>query len=83
MSMAHGQPAVVSEIAVEGMFAEHEREILIAKDAEAFAREVVRLYQDEELWNRLSDAAVQTVERHFSVNAARDSLTELFTSLAK
>ncbi len=83
MSMAHGQPAVVSEIAAEGMFVEHETEILIAKDAEAFAREVVRLYQDEELWNRLSDAAVNTVEKHFSINAARDSLTKLFALLAK
>jgi len=80
MSMAHGQPVVATPMAAEGMFAEHGRELLIAEDAEAFAREVVRLYQDEELWNRLSDASVQNVEDHFSLAAARDSLTTLFDS---
>ena len=54
------------------MFAEHERELLVAEDAAAFAREVVRLYQDEELWNRLSDASVSNVEEHFSITAARN-----------
>jgi len=80
MSMAHGQPVVATPMAAEGMFAEHGRELLIAEDAEAFAREVVRLYQDEELWNRVSDASVQNVEDHFSLAAARDSLTTLFDS---
>jgi GT2 family glycosyltransferase/glycosyltransferase involved in cell wall biosynthesis len=80
MSMAHGQPVVATPAAVEGMFAEHERELLVAKDAEAFAGEVIRLYQDKDLWNRLSDASVQNVEDHFSVTAARNSLVDLFES---
>jgi len=80
MSMAHGQPVVATPAAVEGMFAEHERELLVAEDAESFAREVVRLYQDENLWNHLSEASVQNVEEHFSLATARDSLTTLFDS---
>ena len=80
MSMAHGQPVVATPAAVEGMFAEHERELLVADDAESFAAEVVRLYQDEDLWNRLSDASVQNVEEHFSLATARASLQELFKS---
>jgi len=80
MSMAHGQPVVATPAAVEGMFAEHEREILVANDAESFAAEVVRLYQDENLWNRISDASVQNVENHFSLATARASLSELFDS---
>ena len=80
MSMAHGQPVVATPAAVEGMFAEHERELLVAGDAQAFAREVVRLYQDEDLWERLSAASIQNVEEHFSVTAARNSLLELFAS---
>ncbi len=80
MSMAHGQPVVATPAAAEGMYAEHGKELLIAEDAEAFAREVVRLYQDEALWNRLSVASVQNVQDHFSLAAARDSLTKLFDS---
>lgn len=82
MSMAHGQPVVATPAAVEGMFAEHERELLVAEDAVSFANEVVRLYQDEALWNRLSDASVQNVKEHFSLGTARASLTELFSSFA-
>jgi len=81
MSMAHGQPVVATPAAVEGMFAEHERDILVAEDAAAFASEVVRLYQDEKLWDRLSEASVKNVEEHFSIAAARNSLTTLFDSL--
>lgn len=80
MSMAHGQPVVATPAAVEGMFAEHNREILVAEDAKSFADEVVRLYTDEALWNQVSDASVQNVEQHFSLGAARDSLTALFDS---
>ena len=83
MSMAHGQPVVATPAAVEGMFAEHERELLVAEDAQSFAREVVRLYQDEDLWNHLSDASVQNVEDHFSLATARESLTTLFDSFKK
>ena len=80
MSMAHGQPVVATPAAVEGMFAEHERELLVAEDAQSFADEVVRLYRDEELWNRLSDASTMNVEEHFSVKTARDSLSKLINS---
>jgi glycosyltransferase involved in cell wall biosynthesis len=81
MSMAHGQPVVATPAAVEGMFAEHERELLVAGDAASFAAEVVRLYQDKDLWELLSDASVQNVREHFSITAARASLVDLFDSL--
>jgi glycosyltransferase involved in cell wall biosynthesis len=83
MSMAHGQPMVITSAAAEGLFGEHEKEYLLADDAEAFAREIVRLYQDEALWNRLSDASIRNVEAHFSVAAARKNLDALFRSLDK
>ena len=37
-------------------------------------------YWHEDLWNRLSTASVQNVEEHFSLKAAKDSLTTLFKS---
>ncbi len=80
MSMAHGQPMVVTPAAAEGLLGEHEREYLLADDAESFAGEIIRLYQDEALWNSLSDASVRNVEEHFSVAAARKNLIDLFAS---
>ncbi len=81
MSMSHGQPVVATATAIEGLHAEHGREILVAETEQAFAEEVIRLYRDETLWNAISDAAIENVETHFSVRAARNSLQELLAKL--
>lgn len=81
MSMSYGQPVVATSAAIEGTHAEHGRDILVADSEQAFADEVVRLYQDQELWTRISDAAVANVERHFSLSAGRDSLEQLLERL--
>ncbi len=81
MSMSYGQPVVATPIAVEGMFAEDGREVLVAETAETFAEQIVRLYQDETLWNRVSAAAVENVKAHFSIEAARASLENLLDTL--
>jgi GT2 family glycosyltransferase/glycosyltransferase involved in cell wall biosynthesis len=81
MSMSYGQPVVATPIAVEGMYAEDGREVLVADTAEAFADEIVRLYSDESLWLSLSDAAIKNVEAHFSLDAACRSLQDLLAGL--
>lgn len=74
MSMSYGQPVVATPIAVEGMYAEPERDVLVADSAEAFASAVLRLYHDEALWQQLSANGLQNVQSHFSFDAARASL---------
>jgi glycosyltransferase involved in cell wall biosynthesis len=69
-------------MAVEGMFAESGRDVLVAETAEEFADAIIRLYQDEELWNRVSAAGLENVRRYFSVETARLSLQELLNSLS-
>ncbi len=68
-------------MAVEGLFAQNGRDVLIADTARDFAAAVVRLYRDEALWNRLSEAGQENVRRHFSLDCARDSLKTLLDSL--
>ena len=82
MSMSYGQPVVATPVAVEGMHAENGREVLIAETPKAFADEIVRLYTDEALWRSVSAAAVENVQQHFSLDAARRSLDALMQSLA-
>ncbi len=48
--MAYGVPAVVSNMAAEGMNLVHGEDILIADDPQDFAREILRLYEDKGLW---------------------------------
>jgi len=81
MSMSRGQPVVATPMAVEGMFAQSGRDVLIAESAQEFAAEVVRLYRDEELWNRISESGLENVRQYFSVETARLGLQRLLESL--
>jgi len=81
LSMSRGQPVVATPVAVEGMFAEPGRDILVSDTEAGFADAVVRLYQDEDTWNRVSIHGMENVNRYFSVENARLGLQELLTSL--
>lgn len=78
LSMAHGQPVVATSCAVEGMHLQDGVDVLVADDAQAFADAVVRLYSDEELWNRLARNGLENVTRHFSLDAARETVRKIF-----
>jgi len=81
ISMSRGQPVVATPMAVEGMFVQSGRDVLVAETAEDFAAEVVRLYRDESLWNTVSVAGLENVRQYFSVETARLGLQELLNSL--
>jgi glycosyltransferase involved in cell wall biosynthesis len=82
LSMSRGQPVVATPMAVEGMFARPGQDVMVAETAEEFADAVVRIYTDEELWNRVSISGQENVERYFSVETARLGLQELLNALA-
>ena len=81
MSMSHGQPVVATPAAVEGLFSRPGEDILVAQSEQEFAAQVVRLYQDEQLWNRISVAGLENVRKYFSVETAQRSLQGLLQSL--
>jgi GT2 family glycosyltransferase len=81
ISMARGQPVVATPMAVEGMFARPGRDVMVAETAEEFADAVVKIYQDEDLWNLVSMSGQENVNRYFSVETARLGLQELLGSL--
>ncbi|HYG06547.1 MAG TPA: glycosyltransferase [Stenotrophomonas sp.] len=78
LSMAHGQPVVATTCAVEGMHLRDGQDVLVADEAAAFADAVVRLYEDEALWMRLSANGLANVAEHFSLDAARDTVRRVF-----
>jgi O-antigen biosynthesis protein len=73
-AMSHGLPVVLTTLAAEGMYLQDGVDALIQDDANAMADAVDRLYHDEVLWLRLSDAGLDNVRRHFSVERAREAL---------
>ena len=78
LSMAHGQPVVATSCAVEGMHLRDGYDVLVADEPAAFANAVVRLYNDESLWNALARNGLDNVARHFSLDAARDTVRRVF-----
>ena len=80
MSMSRGQPVVATPAAVEGLFAHDGEDVLVASEPQEFADAVVRLYQDEELWNRLSENGVKNVENYFSLDTARKNIKSVLES---
>ncbi len=83
LSMSHGQPVVATPMAAEGLFATDGVDLLIAESAGEFAAAVIRLYQDESLWNRLSTGGLENVRAHFSVEHARENLALILSELAE
>lgn len=78
LSMAHGQPVVATSCAVEGMHLRDGHDVLVVDEPAAFAHAVVRLYNDESLWNALARNGLDNVARHFSLDAARDTVRRVF-----
>jgi len=78
LSMAYGQPVVATSCAVEGMHLNHGVDVLVADDAKAFADEVIALYGDEDRWQRLSRDGLENIQRHFSLDAARETVRQVF-----
>jgi glycosyltransferase involved in cell wall biosynthesis len=80
-AMAWGLPVVATGCAAEGMYLEDGEDVLVADTSETFAEAVVRAYEDEALWLKLSDGGLANVEKHFSFDAARRAITELLEAL--
>lgn len=76
LSMAHGQPVVSTSCGVEGMHLQPGDDVLVADDVADFAAQVVRLYRDPALWQRLAEAGRDNVRRHFSKDIARHVITQ-------
>lgn len=75
-AMVCGLPLVTTTIGAEGMDLEHEKTALIADSAEDFARAVVRLYSDRELWRRLAENGRAHIAGKFSRERLAASLRE-------
>ncbi|MEO6137641.1 MAG: hypothetical protein ABIP11_03110, partial [Luteimonas sp.] len=55
-------------------------DVLVGDDAETFATNIALAYRDPQLWLRLSQNGLDNVARHFSIEAARATVRELFLS---
>lgn len=73
-AMSRGLPVVLTTLAAEGMHLRDSVDALVADHAKGMAEAIDRVYHDEALWTRLSDAGLDNVRRHFSTDRAVHSL---------
>lgn len=78
-SLSFGVPSVATSIAVEGMRVRDGEQILVADDPQAFADQIVRLYTDALLWDRISEAGLGFVTDTYSLHAGLKRIDAFMT----
>jgi len=79
-SMSHGLPVVTTKIGAEGIGLIDNETALIADDPEVFANSVIRLYTDEELWNKVSVRSIEHIEMNYSKEVVGKKVADLLNS---
>ncbi|AKK72181.1 hypothetical protein OK18_05595 [Chryseobacterium gallinarum] len=69
-------PVVTTDIGAEGMRLTDGKNVLIANDENSFAQAILRLNNDEELWNTLSKNSIDSL-KPFSIEAVSSTLKEI------
>ena len=73
-SMSYGLPVVTTTIGAEGMALTQGEDILVADEPQKFAESIVLLYNDENLWNKLSRGSIEHVQRNYSSEVTKERL---------
>jgi GT2 family glycosyltransferase len=63
-SLSLGLPTITTKIGAEGMGLIDHQDVLIADTAEEFAQAVIELYDNMELWQKLSNNSLETIKRY-------------------
>ncbi|WP_244826082.1 methyltransferase domain-containing protein [Caballeronia sp. TF1N1] len=80
-SLLHGLPCVLSKVASEGMGLVDGEHVLEGESADEIADAIIRLHEDEALWNRLADAGFAVAMSEYSVESVAAKIGELLDSL--
>jgi glycosyltransferase involved in cell wall biosynthesis len=82
-ALAHGLPVVSTSIGVEGMPADVQALSWVADDAEAFAEQVLRSYDDVERWQEVHATAPEVVAAHYGNEAVCALLRDVLSGLER
>ena len=80
-SLTHGLPCVATSIAAEGMGLDGG--VLVADTPEQFAKEVVRVCKDDDLWRSLSEKGLALMNRRYSLAAGSVLVKQLLESVGQ
>jgi glycosyltransferase involved in cell wall biosynthesis/SAM-dependent methyltransferase len=80
-AMAVGLPVVATSLAAEGMSLTDGENIIVADGIEPFANAVAKIYQDEALWNCVSQNGLAFADRVWGAEAAWGVLAGILSEL--
>jgi glycosyltransferase involved in cell wall biosynthesis len=76
-SLAYGLPVVSSTIGIEGSGILADEHVLVADDPALFASKIIQLYEDQILWERLSNSGVDFANKNFSKESVLEKLVAI------
>lgn len=77
-SMAYGVPCVSSSFGTEGTGMVHGENIMIAKSPQEFAEFIKQLFNDQELWQKISDGSIKFIKENYAPETVEKMMDELF-----
>ena len=80
-SMSRGLPVVTTSIGAEGMGVTDGENVLIADEPEEFSQKVIQLYNDEKLWNTLSNNSIEHIRQNTSYEQSKVHIKQFIDSL--
>ena len=83
-ALSYGLPVVTTSIGAEGFGLTSGEDVLISDEAEQFANDVIRVYQNETLWKRLADNGYRRVAESLTPEViSRTIETDINTLIAE
>jgi GT2 family glycosyltransferase len=80
-AMANGTPVVASRVAIEGINLMPEKDFLLANSPEEIAKQISRLYNDEALWEMISQNSYHNSQKLWGFEPAVQSLKEVLSKV--
>ena len=84
--LSYGVPSVLSPIAAEGTNLNHGINTMIAEDPEEWVTNIIQLYNDETMWNKISENSLSLAKELYSFKSGQRQMQkvlnylEMFTS---
>ena len=73
-ALSYGVPVIGSQTALEGMGLRHGEDAMVADAPDSFARAMVSVYNDDELWQLLSSNGQASLQGRFTPDVAKAAL---------
>lgn len=75
-ALAHGVPQVLSPVAAEGTGVRDGLEVYIAQKPEEWAEKIIKLYNDQKLWENMAKSSQEYAKVNFSFHRGRELMGE-------